>query len=348
MRSLTALCGSEKEAYAMKRLFLLTTVLLSFFVLRTVYGEDYDDLLGNGMTTWANNGVAVWRVPYNDDFETKVYSYNLKLYKNDVLTTSQAIEVNVNNEIIRASYDFEDVMKKEGEGVYKFSVRLAEDDKENMSEGYFYNENSFNKIIKSSKGVSKKVYVSMSTTDGPFYWKYIENETRKINLKEEKFYINNWGYIGTEELIPSGETGLKQYCFTAEKPGDEEIEFIFTDGVLYIKSIVLKYKIDENLNAEFIAAEEKNPVFGDANNDGQLTSADAALIFRKSVCENFITPIEKRYGEIGKGILNVDGDKTVGVNDAVCVLEKVLDGGKKSETEIYAENERKNWYGYAF
>ena len=314
----------------MKRIVFLTAVLISFFILQTVYAEsytyDYDEfVLGDNMVGWTDNGVSVWKLPKTEPCEEKVYSYHIRLYKGeDAVTTEQAINVFLDGsrDMVRWTYDFRDVMKENGEGAYKFSVKPDWDNEEYMSEEYFYTENTFNKIS-DLQTKSNKIYISQPRGASiPYSWQYAPKKDSKLKLTERKCYPLYYDGMEWQKIPPSGETSAEQYLFTAEEAGEEEIVFMyadFNDFPLSLKSVVFKCKIDKNLNAEIVSTEVRDPVFGDADCDGELTAADVSIVIKKVLDGDFITPAEKMYGEkIGKGLLNVNGDDIIDMNDAVC------------------------------
>lgn len=335
----------------MKNIVFLTAVLVLLLVSQTVYAGDYtynydEWVLGDNMVSWTDNGVGVWKLPETDPFETKVYSYHIRLYKDDaVITTEQAISVSTEWETIRGTYDFRDIMKEKGEGAYKFSVKSDWDNEEYMSEEYFYTENTFSKIS-DFQIKSNKIYISGPRgATIPYGWQYAPKKDSKIKLVETKSYPLYYYSIENDKIPPAGGTSAEQYLFTAAEAGEEEIVFVysgFDDVPLSLKFIVFKCKIDKDLNAEIVSIEERDPVFGDANGDGALTSVDAALVFKKAVNEDFVTPIEKKYGEkIGKGLINVNLDSIINVNDAVCIMEKILNGSEAMPIEERAKEDGK-------
>lgn len=292
--------------------------------------KEYDSVLGLYDAGWANEGVAMWKLP--DEKQTKDVTYYLKLYKdNKFITQKETVILSINNDKKRASYDFNDIIKENGEGVYTFSFYSEDDNTEKLSSKYFYSEkietdiNDGYGVTKFSREPSEEVYVSVYDFAQPYSWTYDEKENSKFEIFEINHYSEYYEGLESDNFLDGGVWSA-QYEFIPKEPGEETIEYVFYDyDDDKLKTISLKYRIDENLEAEYVGYEIKPVLVGDIDNDGIFTSVDVSMILQFCLNDKFISPIDKLYSQYySYKLYDFNGDGEINSNDAVELLNNIL------------------------
>ena len=307
--------------YFMKKIFYLLAIVISFFILQTAYGKEleYDEVLGYRVASWTHECVAIWRLPENNTEES--LRYYLKLYKDSQLVDERTVDIKIDlyNYLpyIRAVYDYGEIMEKNGYGLYKYSVSMNENAEGILSDEYFHKnkENILNHEFKISESLSNVIYVSSSISGSIAYPNiYVNKENSKVELVDERIFCE---YIGSGieyRYDIYGDISFGQRKFIPKEPGEETIEYVFCDYDDYkIKTIALKYNINDDLKAEYIGY------------DGILTARDVSFIVQRCLDTKFISPVDKLYSTYYSYYLyDFDGDRNVTMNDATELLKKVL------------------------
>ncbi len=117
-----------------------------------------------------------------------------------------------------------------------------------------------------------------------------------------------------------------EYCGKAYKNRYKDLADMTSEQLI---NHYLSYGINEGRNA---ASSEITKIYGDANADRILTSADSACIMQKVLNSEYKMLLEINNKDYKKYI-DVDGDEKITSNDAVCVMQKVLNGSYKLPSE---------------
>ena len=148
-------------------------------------------------------------------------------------------------------------------------------------------------------------------TEGPVEWTVTENgktlmaawaSETEVLLENDDVVLTLW-FAKKEGTAP----GVAQITFTVNALGNaSELSLLFAGRVLAAEA----HTVDGSIIFEAI-------VYGDANCDGQITAADAALILRTLVGLSELTP---------RGLLHadVDGNGEITAADAALILRYVI------------------------
>lgn len=184
--------------------------------------------------------------------------------------------------------------------------------------------------------------LSISTTDNSKAQTYVDfknqdsNNTFTIELREFDT-INNKAYIKSYVTAPADVIVYKngqvmdiandyviytnELTFEKANADSEKTYTFYVNGV----AVSDKYVVPEIASQTLVVTVEEsdNAILGDANMDGSLTAADAAVILQKILNDAYKMPIEEYVSDYVKYV-DVDGQSGLTASDSVCVLQKVL------------------------
>ena len=186
-----------------------------------------------------------------------------------------------------------------GERLYRYDVRIA-----NLSDGF--------------KALGAQVFLSYDVD--LLTVERIESDFDWTLLLAEDYLMLAWA--GSEEVALVNDQLLFSVIFSAApEAAGEEVVLPFVTNALNEPSAVTVLKDGDIVDIVAVTRDGKitfaEALLGDANNDGKVTSADAALVLRAVV----------RLSELDlQGALNadVDGDLEVTAADAALILQYVV------------------------
>ena len=303
--------------------------------------------------SWTPYNGACWQLK-NRNIKC-VPKYIVNLYKNGTLQKEYQLTDSHNYDIIQYYYnsfdinvDFNEEMKKDPSGEYTFDVTAIGDGTETLNSDtvkidtvYLYKEPYYSANIYAAAANSGIIELLLMNSAIPYVWycDYDESFFEKISQANITQGID----------IPGGESG-DLINLRPIKSGSTEISFVFRDyspeSTPY-DNVTYKIDIDENMIPTVSVLDPTAEYsFGDADADGMLTSADAAVILQKVLTDSYTMPLEE-VTEYYMAYLDVDRDFSLTAADAAMIMQKVMTDSTVMPVE--AEYARKSEYlgGYA-
>lgn len=165
------------------------------------------------------------------------------------------------------------------------------------------------------------IYVGLQGGAGTaYYWNLEKNDF----VEEESV-----AYAGNAYGMTGG-TGIDLHQLKPIKEGDvtfkAQLCTYMANSPVYAEAFIT-YHIDSNLKVTFVdytlKEYDRSWIHGDADGDGGITAADAAIVIQKVLAYDFKTPIEDKTDDYMK-VLDVDGSGDLTSNDGAYIMQKAL------------------------